>query len=77
MNEKIAKEITEAFRCAKCGEREASRRPLLEFQTSVVVGAVLDLIALTCRHCGYTELYEPDVLTGSEDRTDVPAKIFG
>jgi len=75
MNEKIAEEITEAFRCAKCGEREASRRRMIEFNPHVV-GAINDVIAITCRHCGYTELYKPDMLTGREDRAAVLKKIF-
>jgi predicted nucleic-acid-binding Zn-ribbon protein len=57
----LDRQIAERFRCLKCFESLADVRRIATAGTGAS-GRVAEFVAVSCRKCGYTELYDPEVL---------------
>ncbi|MEM8884977.1 MAG: zinc ribbon domain-containing protein [Planctomycetota bacterium] len=73
-------QIASRFRCPKCNERGATTKRIAT--TGTGLSKLFDIqhnrfIAVTCRSCGFTELYNPDVLEKKSRVSDVLDVIFG
>jgi len=76
----IDHQIADRFRCPKCNCRGAHVKRIAA--TGTGLSRLLDwqhnrFIAASCRECGYTELYNPDVLGSRSHVGDVLDLIFG
>ncbi len=66
----VLEEIKKRWKCPKCGTSDpyinehsftgSGLSRLLNWQAYTY-------IAITCRHCGYTEFYNKEILTGKKD----------
>ncbi len=77
----VEEELRQRFVCAKCGTTGADVRSLA--MTGTGLSRLLDFqhneyIFASCRYCGYTEVYNKDVLDSSRSRgMDVLDMLFG
>ncbi|MFC2004595.1 zinc ribbon domain-containing protein [Chloroflexota bacterium] len=67
----IEKEIESRFNCAKCHSSGAKVKSLA--MTGTGISRFLDIqhnqyIFASCNNCGYTEVYNLDILSGSKDK---------
>jgi predicted nucleic-acid-binding Zn-ribbon protein len=68
------------FVCAKCNSSGAVTKRISASGTGI--SKLLDIqhnqfIAVSCRHCGYTEVYNPEVLEGKRHLGSVLDVLFG
>jgi hypothetical protein len=73
-------QLAERFVCAKCKHHGATVKRIATTGTSV--SKILDIqhnifIAASCPSCGYTEIYNPEVLEGKPMLGTVLDAIFG
>jgi predicted nucleic-acid-binding Zn-ribbon protein len=66
----IEKEIESRFVCTKCRSSGAKVKSLA--MTGTGISRFLDIqhnryVFASCNHCGYTEVYNLDILSGSKD----------
>ena len=76
----LESKLQSKFRCAKCNQRTANSRRIAA--TGAGISKLLDIqhnsfIALTCRNCGYTELFDPKVLGESRQLGTILDVLFG
>ena len=77
----IEKEIESRFVCAKCRSSGAKVKSLA--MTGTGISRFLDIqhnryIFTSCNNCGYTEVYNLDILSGSKDEVgNILDIIFG
>lgn len=67
---KIDQALSERFVCIKCGSRGGSVKRFAA--TGTGLSRMLDIehnvfIAVSCGACGYTELYNPEIIEDQED----------
>ena len=77
---KIDDQLAERFRCAKCNHRGGDARRFAA--TGTGLSKLLDIqhrkyLGVSCRNCGYTEIYDPSMLEGKSRLGDVLDVIFG
>ena len=77
---KIDDQLAERFRCSKCNHRGGNARRFAA--TGTGLSKILDIqhnryIGVSCRHCGFTEFYDPRVLEGNSHLGNVLDVIFG
>ena len=68
------------FVCSKCGGKGASAKRIAA--TGTGLSKLIDIqhnhfIAVSCRNCGYTEFYNPDMLEGKSMLGSVLDVLFG
>lgn len=73
-------QLRERFVCPKCSHREAAAKRIAT--TGAGLTRFLDVqhnqfVAVSCGHCGYTELYNPEVFEGRSDIANVFDALFG
>jgi len=77
----IEKEIASRFKCPKCRNTGASVKSLAMAGTGFSRFANLQhnrYIFASCSKCGYTEIYDLDMLSGGKDTTaNILDAIFG
>ena len=77
----IEKEIECRFKCAKCNNTGASVKSLA--MTGTGLSKIIDFqhnryTFASCTHCGYTEVYDLDKLSGGKDTVgNILDLIFG
>ncbi len=76
----IDEQLAARFRCPKC--RHAGGKAKRFAATGTGFSRLLDLqhqryVAVSCLHCGFTEVYDPSVLEGQSRLGDVLDLIFG
>jgi predicted nucleic-acid-binding Zn-ribbon protein len=78
---KLEEEIAQRFTCTKCKSSGAKVKSLA--MTGTGLSRLMDLqhnryIFASCANCGYTEVYNLDILSGGKDRVgNVLDIIFG
>jgi predicted nucleic-acid-binding Zn-ribbon protein len=75
----IESKLQSRFRCGKCNQRSANAKRIAA--TGTGISKLLDIqhnsfIALTCRNCGFTELYDPKVLGESKQLGTILDVLF-
>jgi uncharacterized protein len=73
-------EFVSRFKCAKCGRGEASVKWVDAAGTGMAwlfVSGHRNLIAVSCKHCAYTELFDRDILASAPDLSAVLDDLFG
>jgi predicted nucleic-acid-binding Zn-ribbon protein len=79
---KIEDEIASRFKCPKCGVQRARVKKLAMTGASII-DRWMDwqrnkYYFVTCLNCGYTEVYDAEVLEGDKDKiSDLLDLIFG
>ncbi|ATW28245.1 zinc ribbon domain-containing protein [Candidatus Formimonas warabiya] len=73
-------EIERRFVCAKCGNVRASVKRFAA--TGTGLSKLFDIqhnefIAVSCQQCGFTELYNPEILEGKNNLSNILDLIFG
>lgn len=68
------------FKCAKCENRGARTKRIAT--SGAGLSKLLDIqhnqfIALSCNNCGYTEVYNPEVLEGKRQLGNILDLLFG
>jgi predicted nucleic-acid-binding Zn-ribbon protein len=76
----LDQEIKQHFRCAKCGNTRATVKRFAA--TGTGLSKLFDIqhnvfIAVSCGQCGFTELYNPEVLEGKKNLGNILDLIFG
>lgn len=76
----IDDKLAQRFKCARCNQRGAEVTRFAA--TGTGLSRLFDLqhnkfIAVSCRHCGYTELYNPKILEGDGVAGNVLDLLFG
>jgi hypothetical protein len=77
---KIDQVLAERFVCAKCQAKGASVKRFAA--TGTGLSRMFDIehnvfIAASCETCGFTEIYNPEILEGKDDIGAVLDLIFG
>ena len=74
----LDQEIASRFRCAKCRTQGASVTRLAFYQPMASAFAYGDrFLAVSCSCCGFTELYNPDMLERQGTRMELLDLLFG
>ncbi len=73
-------EITARFVCPKCGKHGASVKRFAA--TGTGLSKLLDLqhntfLAASCTNCGFTEIYNPEIIEGKSNLGNVLDLFFG
>jgi hypothetical protein len=76
----IDEQMSERFHCAKCNQRGATAKRIAA--TGAGLSKLLDIqhnqfVTLSCRNCGYTEVYNPEMLEGKRSLGSILDVIFG
>jgi predicted nucleic-acid-binding Zn-ribbon protein len=76
----VDEQLADRFRCPKCRTAGGQARRIAT--TGTGLSRLFDVqhnrfIAVSCTHCGYTEMYNPRVLGDRENLTDVLDVLFG
>ena len=76
----LDQELARRFVCAKCRSRGA--RVTRFAATGTGLSRLFNLqhnefVAVSCSNCGYTEMYNPQILEGKSVGTDVLDLLFG
>ena len=76
----IEEQMSGRFRCAKCDQRGAAAKRIAA--TGAGLSKLLDIqhnqfVTLSCRNCGYTEVYNPEMLEGKRSLGSILDVIFG
>ncbi|MBN1424093.1 zinc ribbon domain-containing protein [Candidatus Fermentibacteria bacterium] len=77
---RMDEQLASIFRCPKCGHSGAIARRFAGTGTGLT--RLLDIqhnkfVSLSCRNCGFTELYDPTVLEGSSNLGTILDALFG
>lgn len=77
---KLEEQMESRFVCAKCKHHGAETRRIAA--TGSGISKLLDIqhnqyLAVSCRNCGYTEIYDPKVLEGKRTLGTVLDVLFG
>jgi hypothetical protein len=77
---KIDEQLGERFLCTKCNHRGATSKRIAA--TGAGLSKMFDIqhnqfVTLSCRNCGYTEVYNPEVLEGKRSLGSILDVIFG
>ncbi len=77
---RLEEQFEERFVCSKCGQSGAVTKRIAA--TGTGLSKFIDIqhnhfIAVSCRSCGYTELYNPDMLEGKSIAGSVLDVLFG
>lgn len=77
---RIDDEFAARFLCAKCGATGAKVKRFAA--TGTGLSKIFNVqhnrfIAVSCRQCGYIELYDPEVFEGKNTAADVFDVLFG
>jgi len=77
---KIDDELAARFVCTKCENQGATTKRFAASGTGL--SKLFDIqhnkfITVSCSNCGYTEIYNPDILEGKSHLGDVLDVIFG
>jgi uncharacterized protein len=82
VEESIGQMIVERFKCVKCANKECEVNKVA--MTGTGISKMLDIqhnhyLFVTCLHCGYVEVYNPDILSGKKSGTlgTVVDMLFG
>ena len=72
--------LAERFVCPKCKSNGAEVKRFAAAGTGL--SRMLDIehnvfIAVSCENCGYTEIYNPEILEGKDDLGTVMDMLFG
>jgi predicted nucleic-acid-binding Zn-ribbon protein len=75
----IDDDLGRRFVCGKCKARGAEVKRMTATRTGLsgMFGLQHLFIAVTCMACGYTELYDPQVLEGKDDAGAILDAILG
>jgi len=78
--ESVEERIVARFKCAKCDGKKAATRRIAT--TGTGLSKIFDIqhnhfVALTCQHCGFTELFDPGVLEGKARLSTILDVVFG
>jgi predicted nucleic-acid-binding Zn-ribbon protein len=76
----IDEQMATRFVCSKCNNQGASTKRFSAAGTGI--SKILDIqhnqfVAVSCRNCGYTEIYNPEVLEGKKHLGSILDVIFG
>lgn len=76
----INQQLGDRFRCLKCREQGASVKRIST--TGSGLSKLMDVqsnqfITVSCRNCGYTELYNPDFIEGKSNFGSLLDILFG
>lgn len=76
----IDNELARRFRCSKCGQRGAQVKRFAA--TGTGISRLFDIqhnvfLAVSCKNCGFTEMYNPQILEGKSTSTDILDVLFG
>lgn len=76
----LDQEILSRFVCAKCGNNSASAKRFSAAGTGL--SKMFDIqhnvfLAISCNRCGYTELYNPEILEGKDTMGNILDLLFG
>jgi predicted nucleic-acid-binding Zn-ribbon protein len=76
----LDQELARRFKCAKCGSSGAQVKRFAA--TGTGLSRLFDIqhnkfVAVSCAHCGYTEMYNPQILEGKSIGTDILDVLFG
>lgn len=77
---KLEDRIAQRFICAKCGSSGAIVKRIAASGTGL--SRMFDIqhntfVAASCRNCGYTEIYNPEVLEGKDKAGAILDILFG
>lgn len=77
---KLDEQLAAKFVCVKCKGSGATVKRIAA--TGTGISRVFDIqhnkfIAVSCQQCGFTELYNPEILEGKDTRGDILDIIFG
>lgn len=72
--------LAEQFLCVKCNNRGAKVKRIAT--TGTGLSKMFDIqnntfIAVSCHYCGYTEIYNPEILEGRDDAGTILDILFG
>ena len=75
----LDEKIAGRFRCAKCRNTGANVRRVAS--TGTGISRFFDVqhnrfIAVSCRHCGFTEFFDPNVLEGKDNLGTILDVLF-
>jgi predicted nucleic-acid-binding Zn-ribbon protein len=73
-------QLATRFKCGKCNNQGASTKRISAPGTGI--SKLLDIqhnqfILVSCRNCGYTEVYNPDILEGKKHLGSILDVLFG
>jgi len=76
----IDEQLSERFVCAKCTHRGATTKRITA--TGAGLSKLFDIqhnqfVTVSCRNCGYTEVFNPEVLEGKRALGSILDVIFG
>ena len=76
----IDQELARRFRCQKCGYQGGSSKRFAA--TGTGLSKLFDIqhnqfLTVSCQNCGYTEMYNPQILEGKNRGSDVLDLLFG
>jgi len=76
----IEDQLATRFVCSKCKSQGASSKRISAAGTGIT--KLLDIqhnqfVLLSCRHCGFTEVYDPAVLEGKKHLGNILDVLFG
>lgn len=76
----LDKDIAARFICCKCGKNSATVKRFAA--TGTGLSKMFDIqtnefIAVSCKNCGYTELFNPEILEGKNDLSNILDILFG
>jgi uncharacterized protein len=77
---KLEEQFASRFKCAKCGGSGAVTKRIAA--TGTGVSKLFDIehnqfVTVSCNGCGYTEVYNPEILEGKRNLGSVLDVLFG
>ena len=80
MSMKLEEQFSARFKCPKCQSVGATTKRIAAAGTGL--SKILDVehnqfVTVSCQHCGYTEIYNPEVLEGKKTLGSILDLLFG
>ncbi len=77
---RMDEQLASRFKCVKCNHRGGRAKRFAA--TGTGISKLIDLqhnryVAVSCLHCGYTEVYDPEMLEGKSHTGNILDFIFG
>jgi len=76
----IEEQLRMHFKCTKCNNDTAETKTISA--SGAGISKLFDIqhnrfVTVTCRNCGYTEMYNPDILKGKDNLGTILDILFG
>lgn len=80
MASELEGQLAARFTCAKCSQRGGVTKRISA--SGAGLSKILDIqhnqfVTVSCNHCGYTEVYNPEVLEGKRQLGNILDVLFG